>query len=210
MCSLYLSILLLLLNIFLISCEIKKSNYDNFFNKLEKFEIVYPKVLSKSEIEHRLKRSAEGKKINLNVWYISLNNLTIEARINDDVMVPESFESHWSKSGRRKVSDDDGLRLQKCFALYGSVSEFPGSSAVFTICEHEIFGLFTLGGVPYFIQPINDAQHVMYETKIPEKLSRMIKNGRIDLGDSKNDKSSAGEFLKMIELVSLQIFDHYS
>lgn len=123
-------------------------------------EIVYPTVISREEIRRR--RSLRD--IDKDSIFISISNWTIRTKLNSALIIPPYFDIDWIQSDRTRT--EKSTFPLNCQAVHGSVENeknIDNSLIVMTICQKEFYGLLLIDNRYYFLQPIANGRHVLYE-----------------------------------------------
>lgn len=184
-------------------------NAEKLFDNKDGGEVVYPEVISDTEVKRRFKRSnTEFKKSDIDTFYVGLKNWTLKTKFNHNLVVADNYVAHWASSEGRKApaSDQSHSRLDRCLPLEGEIAGIPNSTVVLTICSNQFYGLVAFGNQSFFLQPTKvNGSHVFYETKLPaleEMANKYDKN--FEAGFKKFDEENEiGQYFldKLIRLV---------
>ncbi|XP_012282946.1 A disintegrin and metalloproteinase with thrombospondin motifs 3 [Orussus abietinus] len=146
-------------------------NREEYLGSLGNFEIVYPKIVSYGGQWAREKRSfRETREDAEKVVSVLLKNWTLETRRNEQLIVPLNFSALWIGSENFSVySKDSDNFSETCRTLQGTIRG-EDSTVALTICEDEFYGLVHIKNRSFFIEPLKNNQHVLYEWKKSAKL----------------------------------------
>ncbi|KAK2575571.1 hypothetical protein KPH14_011286 [Odynerus spinipes] len=136
-----------------------KSRVDELLQSVDEYEIVYPRTITddfaSSFQNHRDLPQDDPPISREDEIYIVVRNWTLRTTINDRFTLSE-----------RLVRGGDLNAGLNCDLRHGSVenSEEP-SSVVLTICENEIYAFIIVDGKSFFVEPLTEGRHIVYESK---------------------------------------------
>lgn len=154
-----------LLTTWLLGTIATKSRVSDFLQSLQEYEIVHPRVISS---EHGRSRRSTSERDNANEHLeepllIEISNWTLKTVTNNRLMLSPNFTTDWVYfTETRSVAYDEKM---DCHLRHGSVEGGKGSLVVVTVCKEEVYALMLTDGKSFFVQPLMDGQHVMYESK---------------------------------------------
>ncbi|CAK9807329.1 A disintegrin and metalloproteinase with thrombospondin motifs 3 [Anthophora plagiata] len=154
-----------LLAMWLLGTIATKSRVSDFLQSLQEYEIVYPRVISNGNT--RNKRSTEEQETLSDQLeepvFLEISNWTIKTVVNDKVILSSSFTVNWVHSSKTK-SDIYDTKVD-CNLRQGSLEGDARSLVVVTLCKEEVYALMLTDQKSFFVQPLMDGQHVMYQSK---------------------------------------------
>lgn len=123
-------------------------------------EIVYPTVISREEIRRR--RSLFD--IDENSIFISLSNWTLKTKLNSALIIPSYFDIDWIHL--EEIKNEKSKFPLNCQAVRGIIdNEENNSLVILTICQKEFYGLMLIENRYFFLQPIKNGKHLLFEDK---------------------------------------------
>lgn len=129
---------------------------EQFLKSLQKYEIVYPKVLFRS------KRSISENGQNYNVRVL-IKNWKLETKTNSRLTLSPNFAIQYINSDSELEKEHEDLQIPDCEILHGYVSGFKDSRVVLTICDNNFYGMIRIMGKTYVYQSLEDGRHVLYK-----------------------------------------------
>ncbi|XP_076243278.1 A disintegrin and metalloproteinase with thrombospondin motifs 3 [Calliopsis andreniformis] len=152
----------LLLTTWLLGTIATKSRVSDFLQSLQGYEIVYPRVIPGQSGRSRRSIFEQGNEDVEEPMFIEISNWTLRTVANNRLTLSSNFTTDWvSSTQTRSFSLDTSM---DCDLRQGSL-EGTRSMVVVTLCEEEMYALILTDRKLFFVQPLMDGQHVMYEPK---------------------------------------------
>ncbi|XP_050599228.1 uncharacterized protein LOC126927217 isoform X1 [Bombus affinis] len=82
---------------------------------------------------------------------------------NDRLILSSNFTVNWVRQGKTKSERRNAKA--NCDLRQGSLEGDASSFVVVTICEEEVYALMLIGQRSFFVQPLTNGQHVMFQPK---------------------------------------------
>ncbi|XP_031850064.1 A disintegrin and metalloproteinase with thrombospondin motifs 3 isoform X2 [Nomia melanderi] len=148
-----------LLTTWLLGTFATKSRVTELLQSLQVYEIVYPRIIANENV--RGKRSTD-KMLDDGSVVIEIGNWTLRTVASDRMVLDTGFKVDWVYSGRTR-SEVHGGRYD-CQFREGSLDETDDSTVVVTLCDEDVYAVMVTGGAAFFVEPLVDGKHVMYES----------------------------------------------
>ncbi|XP_015434707.1 PREDICTED: A disintegrin and metalloproteinase with thrombospondin motifs 3-like [Dufourea novaeangliae] len=169
-----LKLLSVLLTTWLLGTIATKSRVTEFLQSLQEYEIVYPRVIVNENARGR--RSTVERSDEEGTVIIEINKWTLKTVVNDRLILDSNFKVDWVYSDRTQsevYGDILGCQLRQ-----GSLDRGNGSLVVVTLCEKEVYAMMVTERASFFVEPLVDGRHVMYESS---KVRRWSAKGDLDI-----------------------------
>ncbi|XP_017762475.1 PREDICTED: A disintegrin and metalloproteinase with thrombospondin motifs 3-like [Eufriesea mexicana] len=152
-----------LLTTWLLGTIATKSRMSDFLQNLQEYEIVHPRVISNENARDR--RSAQERETfhDQESIFLEISNWTLRTIANDRLVLSSNFNVNWVQSGKTRKERYDGK--MNCDLRQGSLEGDANSLVVVTICREEVYALMLTDQGSFFVQPLTDGQHVMFQLK---------------------------------------------
>lgn len=134
-----------------------KSRMGEFLHSLQEYEIVYPRVISNEN-----GRGRRSTRESLEPMLLEISNWTLRTVVNDRFLFSSNFTVDWVKRGKRRLEDHEKAR---CDLRRGSLEGDESSFVVVTICEEDVYAMMLTGQRSFFVQPLTNGEHVMFQSK---------------------------------------------
>ncbi|XP_050578242.1 A disintegrin and metalloproteinase with thrombospondin motifs 3-like isoform X3 [Bombus affinis] len=82
---------------------------------------------------------------------------------NDRLILSSNFTVNWVRRGKTKSERRNAKA--NCDLRQGSLEGDASSFVVVTLCEEEVYALMLIGQRSFFVQPLTNGQHVMFQPK---------------------------------------------
>ncbi|XP_076647528.1 A disintegrin and metalloproteinase with thrombospondin motifs 1 [Halictus rubicundus] len=151
-----------LLTTWLIGTIATKSRVSEFLQSLEEYEIVYPRIVPNENTRGRRSTGDQMHEDGSSSVIIEISNWTLRTVASDRVMLGSNFKVDWVYATRTEseiYEAQSGCQLRR-----GSLDGGDGSSVVVTLCEQEVYAIMVADGTSFFVEPLADGKHVMYES----------------------------------------------
>ncbi|CAD1468887.1 unnamed protein product, partial [Heterotrigona itama] len=135
-------------------------------HSLHEHEIVYPRVIPAENA--RNKRSAHDRGTPLEdleeqLIFLGVNNWTLRTVANDRLTLSSNFTVNWVHSSGTKFDGYHGM--VDCDLRQGGLTGDENSFAVVTLCKEELYALVLIGQRSFFVQPLTNGQHVIFQSR---------------------------------------------
>lgn len=134
-----------------------KSRMGEFLHSLQEYEIVYPRVISNEN-----GRGRRSTRESLEPMLLEISNWTLRTVVNDRFLFSSNFTVDWVKRGKRRLEDHEKAR---CDLRRGSLEGDESSFVVVTICEEDVYAMMLTNQRSFFVQPLTNGEHVMFQSK---------------------------------------------
>ncbi|XP_048264930.1 uncharacterized protein LOC105667080 isoform X4 [Bombus terrestris] len=144
-----------------------KSRMSDFLQSLQEYEIVYPRVIPNESAWNRRSthedRETWREYLHQEPVFLEISNWTLRTMANDRLILSSNFTVNWVRQGKTKSERRNAKA--NCDLRQGSLEEDASSFVVVTICEEEVYALMLIGQRSFFVQPLTNGQHVMFQPK---------------------------------------------
>lgn len=134
-----------------------KSRMGEFLHSLQEYEIVYPRMISNEN-----GRGRRSTRESLEPMLLEISNWTLRTVVNDRFLFSSNFTVDWVKRGKRRLEDHEKAR---CDLRRGSLEGDESSFVVVTICEEDVYAMMLTNQRSFFVQPLTNGEHVMFQSK---------------------------------------------
>ncbi|XP_054016241.1 A disintegrin and metalloproteinase with thrombospondin motifs 3-like isoform X1 [Hylaeus anthracinus] len=152
-----------LLTMWLLGTIATKSRVSDFLQSLQEYEIVYPRIIPSVNTRDRRSIPGEGDADLEESLFIEISNWTLKTTANDRLTLSSDFTVDWVHSSHARTTNDGKLG---CNLRRGSLEGGDTRSVVVvTLCDEGMYVLMLTDRKSFFVQPLTDGQHVMYESR---------------------------------------------
>ncbi|XP_076752855.1 A disintegrin and metalloproteinase with thrombospondin motifs 3 [Xylocopa sonorina] len=137
-----------------------KSRVGEFLQSLQEYEIVYPRVIGRENARSR--RSAQEGSLDEEPVFLEISNWTLRTVANDRLLLSSNFTVDWVYSSKARPDEYEGK--VNCDLRQGSLEGDARSLAVVTLCKGEVYALMLTDQRSFFVQPLMDGKHVMFQS----------------------------------------------
>nr|XP_033324543.1 A disintegrin and metalloproteinase with thrombospondin motifs 3-like isoform X1 [Megalopta genalis] len=131
-----------------------------FLQSLQEYEIVYPRIIVNESPRGR--RSAVDQPHDDGSVIIEISNWTLRTVASDRVILDSNFKVDWVYATRTESEIYGGQ--SGCQLRQGSLNGGNRSLVVVTLCEQEVYAIMVTDRASFFVEPLADGKHVMYES----------------------------------------------
>ncbi|XP_050472499.1 A disintegrin and metalloproteinase with thrombospondin motifs 18-like isoform X2 [Bombus huntii] len=136
-------------------------------SRLQEYEIVYPRVIPNASARNRRStqedRETWREYLRREPVFLEISNWTLRTVANDRLILSSNFTVNWVRQGKTKSERHNAKA--NCDLRQGSLEGDASSFVVVTICEEEVYALMSIGQRSFFVQPLTNGQHVMFQPK---------------------------------------------
>ncbi|XP_076636472.1 A disintegrin and metalloproteinase with thrombospondin motifs 14 isoform X1 [Colletes latitarsis] len=152
-----------LLTMWLLGTIATKSRVSDFLESLQEYEIVYPRIIPKGNERNRRSIVQEENGDLEEPVFIEISNWTLKTIANNRLTVSSNFTVDWVHSTEARSTGHQsklGCNLRR-----GSLEGGKRSLVIATLCNQEMYVLVLTDRKSFFVQPLTNGQHVMYESR---------------------------------------------
>ncbi|XP_034186806.2 A disintegrin and metalloproteinase with thrombospondin motifs 1 isoform X1 [Osmia lignaria lignaria] len=148
-----------LLTMWLLGTIATKSRMSDFLQSLQEYEIVYPRIIPNGKLRNRRSTADHVEE----PVFLEINNWTLRTISSDRLILSSNFTVDWVHSNKM---DPTSQAVQgNCNLRQGNLEGDKSSLAVVTLCEQDVYALMMIDRKSFFVQPLNNGQHVMYRSE---------------------------------------------
>ncbi|XP_076391435.1 A disintegrin and metalloproteinase with thrombospondin motifs 2 isoform X1 [Megachile rotundata] len=153
-----------LLTMWLLGTIATKSRMNDFLQSLQEYEIVYPRIIPSGNLRNR-RSTLENRATNGDEepMFLEISNWTLRTTSNDRLILSSNFTVDWMRSN--KIEPTRHAVKMDCNLRQGSLESDRSSLVVVTLCEQDVYALMLIDRKSFLVQPLDDGQHVMYQSK---------------------------------------------
>lgn len=148
-----------LLTMWLLGTIATKSRMSDFLQSLQEYEIVYPRIIPNGKLRNR-RSTADHEEEPV---FLEINNWTLRTISSDRLILSSNFTVDWIHSN--KMDPTSHAVRANCNLRRGNLEGDKSSFAVVTLCEQDVYALIMIDRKSFFVQPLDDGQHVMYRSE---------------------------------------------
>ena len=185
-----------LLAAWLLGIVATKSRMSEFLHSLHEHEIVYPRVIPSENA--RNKRSAHDRETPLEdleeqLIFLGINNWTLRTVANDRLTLSSNFTVNWVHRSGTKFEEYNGMA--DCDLRQGGLRGDENSFAVVTLCKEEVYALMLIDQRSFFVQPLTNGQHVMFQSRDKRWWSARENSNFVSVTPGNPPRTSENDFL---------------
>ncbi|XP_076296368.1 A disintegrin and metalloproteinase with thrombospondin motifs 3 [Lasioglossum baleicum] len=157
-----------LLTTWLIGTIATKSRVDELLQTLQRYEIVYPRIIASDSNRARRSVDHDDPSVEDGSVIIEISNWTLRTLPSDRVMLASDLKVDWvyGRNNNNNSNKSEDIQVQfDCQLRKGSFSGGgnDGSFVVVTLCEQEVYAIMMSDRMSFVVEPLADGRHVMYE-----------------------------------------------
>lgn len=153
-----------LVTMWLLGTIASKSRVSDLLESLQEYEIVQPRIIGGENA--RTKRSIANEPRDGYAdepLFIEISNWTLKTIANDRLTLSSNLTVDWVYANEARAASYDATL--GCDLRRGSLEGGTRSLVVATLCDQEMYVLMLTDRKSFFVQPLTDGQHVMYESR---------------------------------------------